>query len=121
MTAKWQMAKETAASVTADFVREVEAKCRRSSQTRDLSAIEPFLGVKPVPLWLDCPPPTANQVSEGGLPQTQAVQNRGEGHQECGDHDKRIGRADEVRNVVDDMSLSPEVSVATIYVKRSHF
>jgi hypothetical protein len=49
MTNKWQTAKETAAKVTVDLDRGVEAKCRRSSKTRDLSAIEPVLGVKPLP------------------------------------------------------------------------
>jgi hypothetical protein len=63
ITAKWQTANETAAKVTADFDREVEATCKRSSKSRDLSAIEPFLGVKVFLLWFDCPPPTANQVS----------------------------------------------------------
>jgi hypothetical protein len=37
------MAKEMAAKVTLDLNREAEAKCRRSSKTRDLRAIEPVL------------------------------------------------------------------------------
>jgi hypothetical protein len=38
---KWQMAKHTAAHMTVDLDREVEAKFRRSSKIRDLGAIGP--------------------------------------------------------------------------------
>jgi hypothetical protein len=49
MNSTWQIAKEAAAKVTIDLDHEVEAKCRRSSKTRDLSAIEPVLAVKAPP------------------------------------------------------------------------
>jgi hypothetical protein len=53
MTTKWQTAKETAAKVTVDFDRDVEAKCRRSSNTCDLTAIEPVLEVEALLLWFE--------------------------------------------------------------------
>jgi hypothetical protein len=65
ITTKWQTAKETAAKVTVDLDREVEAKCRRSSKIRDLSAIEPVLVVKALLLWFEHRPATANHVSVG--------------------------------------------------------
>lgn len=51
-SAQLQIAKEAAAKVTIDLDHEVEAKCRRSSKTRDLSAIEPVLAVKAPPFWV---------------------------------------------------------------------
>jgi hypothetical protein len=49
--------------VTADLDREVEAKRRKPSKTRELCAIEPFLGFKALLLWFEFRPPSANQVS----------------------------------------------------------
>src|ERR1700728_592640 len=60
---KWQTAKHTAANVTIDLDREVEAKRRSSSKIRDLGAIEPALEIKALPLWFEHWPATANQVS----------------------------------------------------------
>src|ERR1700679_340409 len=63
MTTKWQIAKDTAAKVTVDFDRDVEAKRRRSSKTCDLGIIEPVLGVKAFLFWFEHCQATANQVS----------------------------------------------------------
>src|SRR5580698_10023977 len=62
---KWQIAKHTAAHMTVDLDREVEAKFRRSSTIRDLGAIGPVLGVEPLLLWFRHGPAAANQVSVG--------------------------------------------------------
>jgi hypothetical protein len=66
MAIKWQMAKDTAAKVTVDLDREVEAKRRSSSKVRDLGDIEPVLEVKALLLWFEHWRVTANQVSVAG-------------------------------------------------------
>src|SRR3984885_11252826 len=70
---KWQMAKDTAAKVTVDLDREVEAKRRSSSKIRDLGAIEPVLEVKALPLWFEHWRMTANQVSVAGPSSVNSV------------------------------------------------
>src|SRR5277367_316188 len=55
---RWQTAKHTAAKVTVDLDREVEAKRRSSSKIRDLGAIGPVLGDKPLLLWFRHGPAT---------------------------------------------------------------
>src|ERR1700727_456695 len=73
MATKWQMAKDTAAKVTVDLDREVEAKRRSSSKIRDLGAIEPVLEVKALPLWFEHWRMTANQVSVAGPSSVNSV------------------------------------------------